>query len=136
MMYLRTITGNFIGNYIGAPPCNSLGLHFLLWVLCLIHRHHLSSPSLLYSSLLAVFISCPCDLLTFALFLNISLVSFSVLRIVVVMLSLFLNPLDIILSLQTLCSCVQFPFFPTWFLLLHQQPSTSAPLLSLSKLSG
>lgn len=52
---------------------------------------------------------------SFALFLDISLVSCSVLCVVTVILPLALNPFDIILSPTSLRSCVRFHFLFTFF---------------------
>lgn len=83
-------------------------------------------PLLPILSLPAVFFSCLFGLLTSALFLDLSLVSRNVLCAVTAMLPLSLNRCDIILSLTTLCLCVQFPH------LTHMlSPSLSPALLLL-----
>lgn len=83
-------------------------------------------PLLPILSLPAVFVSCLFGLLTSALFLDLSLVSRNVLCAVTAMLPLSLNRCDIILSLTTLCLCVQFPR------LTHMlSPSLSPALLLL-----
>lgn len=111
-------------NHTSAPPCSSLGLHPSHLPLYLICTCFLPLPVI--PPLPAVLISGPCALLTFAPFLGISLVSYAVLWVVIVMLPLFsVNPSWYHSFSRNPCNCASnFPPHPHAF-----SSSVTIPLL-------